>query len=373
MSAGGEPRAAAAATGGSPPAAGRQTHGGGRRCVAVVPAVGDGARRIASSEPPIRPGCEPRLLDDFVDQEPQRDSAHVCSCAALHLRGEYPQGAAEPLRQGAAVGPSVVAPFNTQQRPCYWTHDTYGVAWFHASLCRGRDYCETNRPLPPQSLPPPTYTPEAVGCDPTCGPRVGGHGGAVVLGPGGRTPPSVQSGVVALYRFACACWPFFRVGLRRCGLVAGIGGGTSRSARRGPEPPPPPPPSRPRAWNVSWCSRRRSDPGTSVPPCSPPRSTCCGCWRARRTLQASCPCRAPSRNATLLPCAQRGRSSLGPAAASQSGLPRTRSPRSRSSWSCGPRRRKPATSPAPPLGSGSRCRPSPPLCWCSARQRRNAL
>ena len=117
----------------------------------------------------------------------------------------------------------------------------------------------------------------------------------MVLGPGGRTPPPGQRRVVALFRFARACWRFFRGGLRRCGLIAGIGGGTSRPARRGPKGPPPP--SRPRAGPVSCCSRRRSDPGDLVPPCSPPPSTCCGSWRARRALQASCPCRAPSQSA----------------------------------------------------------------------------
>ena len=108
-------------------------------------------------------------------------------------------------------------------------------------------------PLPGERLlrdQPPAATPESptfhvhsggVGRDPTWGPRGGGHGGAVVLGPGGRTPPPGQRHVVALCRFACACWRFFRGGLRRCGLVAGIGCGTPCPARRGPEPPPPPP------------------------------------------------------------------------------------------------------------------------------------
>ena len=77
----------------------------------------------------------------------------------------------------------------------------------------------------------------------TWGPRVGGHGCAVVLGPGGRTPSPGQRRAVALRRFALACWRLFRGGLRRCGLVAGIGGGTSLPARRDPEPPRPPPPS----------------------------------------------------------------------------------------------------------------------------------
>ena len=67
----------------------------------------------------------------------------------------------------------------------------------------------------------------------------------------------------------------------------------------------PPLPSRPSPGHASWCSRRRSDPGALVSPCSPPRSTCCSRWRARRALQASCRCRAPSRNATSLPCERR--------------------------------------------------------------------
>ena len=162
-------------------------------------------------------------------------------------------------------------------------------------------------------------------------------------------------------------WQFFCGRLRRCGLVAGIGGSNPGPrvvvALRGP-------PAQPPLRRVRIVVQ--PVPQRSGSPCSPPHSTCCGCWRAHRTPRASCLCRAPSRNATSLPCVRRGHNSSGPAAAPQSGLSKTRRPRSRSSWSRGSRRRKPATSPAPPLGSGRQCRPSPPLCWCSPRQRRTA-
>ena len=71
-----------------------------------------------------------------------------------------PKGPPNPYRGGRPWDPSVADSTDTQQVPCYWTQDTYGVAWQHACQCRGRVYCETSRPPPPRGLPPPTYTRE---------------------------------------------------------------------------------------------------------------------------------------------------------------------------------------------------------------------
>ena len=78
-----------------------------------------------------------------------------CTCG-----GNIPKGPPNPYRGGRPWDPSVAASTDTRQVPCYWTQDTYGVAWQHAGQCRGRVNCETSRPPPPRSLPPPTYTRE---------------------------------------------------------------------------------------------------------------------------------------------------------------------------------------------------------------------
>ena len=78
-----------------------------------------------------------------------------CTCGGI-----IPKGPPNPYRGGRPWDPSVAASTDTRQVPCYWTQDTYGVAWQHAGQCRGRVNCETSRPPPPRSLPPPTYTRE---------------------------------------------------------------------------------------------------------------------------------------------------------------------------------------------------------------------
>ena len=78
-----------------------------------------------------------------------------CTCG-----GNIPKGPPNPYRGGRPWDPSVAASTDTRQVPCYWTQDTYGVAWQHAGQCQRRVYCETSRPPPPRGLPPPTYTRE---------------------------------------------------------------------------------------------------------------------------------------------------------------------------------------------------------------------
>ena len=109
---GGGPRAAAATAGGSPrPATGRQTHGGGRRGTAVVPAVGDGARRIACSEPRIRPGGEPRMSWTNNHDKTVHKVVHVLPCTC---GGNIPKEPLNPYRKGRPWDPSVVATSDTR-------------------------------------------------------------------------------------------------------------------------------------------------------------------------------------------------------------------------------------------------------------------
>ena len=97
-----EPRLAAAAAWAGPcPATGQWTCAGGRRGGADVDIV----VLVEGADCSSRGRRRGRVPLDIVDQRPRRNSAQLCACAALHLRGKYAQGAAEPLSRRPAMGP----------------------------------------------------------------------------------------------------------------------------------------------------------------------------------------------------------------------------------------------------------------------------
>ena len=169
--AGREHRPAAAAAGAGPcPATGQWTCAGGRRGGSdvdiVVPVEGAGCSSRCR-----RRG---RLPLDIVDQPPRQDGLQVCARAALHLRGEYPQGAAEPLSRRPAMG---------SQRDRFNRYAA-GALLLDARHMRGRlSACGTVQWQGP----------------------LRGHGSALVCGPAGGVPPLDERGLVVYRRLGRTC------------------------------------------------------------------------------------------------------------------------------------------------------------------------
>ena len=221
--AGREPRPAAAATGAGPcPAQGQWACAGGRRGCADIDDIISTEGASCSS----RGGRGGRVPLDVVDQPPRRDGPQVCARAALHLRGEHPQGAAESLPRRPAMGP---------QRGRF---DRYaaGALLLDAGHVRGRlAACGAvqgqgqlrDQPPPAAAEPPaPHVHSGGVGCGPSRGSCLDGHGSALVCGPAGGVPPPDEWGLAGCRRLGRTCWRLLCDGLRRCGRIAGAWGST---------------------------------------------------------------------------------------------------------------------------------------------------